>query len=346
MNEAWTPQEIAAAETTLRDVLAGSLVMPVVLVAHEIGLYDFLGQKARSLAEVCERFQLEPRAAEGMLSMCASAGILQQDQGRFELCALGRLFFLEDSPYSFGAYWDMLLKRRALFSYDSIKDALLSGTPSFDRVFQTTPHSEEEGWAEAFTAAMHARGQAPARVWPTRVDLSEHRVMLDIGGGSGVYSLEAVRKWPELSAVVLEREPVCPAAQIFIDKAGLQNRVRTQPGDFWAEAELPQADLHFYSEVFHNHSLEQCRLLSQKSFHQLPPGGRIMIHEMLLDEEKNGPLVAAAASVNMLVWSPVGKQHTFKELRAVLEGVGFQQVETTASSGYFSITSARKRTEC
>ena len=65
MNEAWTPQEIAAAETTLRDLLAGSLVMPVVLVAHEIGLYDFLGQKARSLAEVCERFQLEPRAAEG-----------------------------------------------------------------------------------------------------------------------------------------------------------------------------------------------------------------------------------------------------------------------------------------
>ena len=346
MNQASTPEELATAETSLRDLLAASLVMPVVLVAHEIGVYEFLGQQARNLTEVCERFKLEPRAAEGMLSMCAAAGLLHHYEGRFELCSLGRMFFLNDSPYSFGAYWDMLLKRRALFSYDSIKDAILSGTPSFDRIFQTTPHSEEEGWAEAFTAAMHARGQAPARVWPTRVDLSEHRVMLDIGGGSGVYSLEAVRKWPDLSAVVLEREPVCPAAQIFINKAGLQDRVRTHPGDFWAEVDLPQADLHFYSEVFHNHSLEQCRLLSQKSFAQLPPGGRIMIHEMLLDEEKNGPLVAAAASVNMLVWSPVGKQHTFKELKAILEGVGFQQVETTASSGYFSVTSARKVAQC
>jgi len=88
--------------------------------------------------------------------------------------------------------------------------------------------------------------------------------------------------------------------------------------------------------------LAQCRALARRSFHELPAGGRLLVHEMLLDDDRTGPVPVAAASLNMLLWSSTGKQHTRHELAHILSEVGFEEVRTVGTCGYFSLTDARK----
>ena len=47
---------------------------------------------------------------------------------------------------------------------------------------------------------------------------------------------------------------------------------------------------HFYSNIFHDWPPEKCSFLTRKSFDALPPGGRLVVHEMLYDDDKKGPL--------------------------------------------------------
>jgi hypothetical protein len=69
-------------------------------------------------------------------------------------------------------------------------------------------HEEQDELARKFTRTMHSASMAPASGWPGKVNLAEHRVMLDVAGGSGAHSIGAVDRWPKLSAVVFDTASV------------------------------------------------------------------------------------------------------------------------------------------
>jgi protein-L-isoaspartate O-methyltransferase len=120
----------------------------------------------------------------------------------------------------------------------------------------------------------------PALAWPEVVDLSQHKRMLDIGGGSGAHCIGATLRWLHLHALVFDMAPVCEVAEEFISRYGLQNRIRTHVGDLWNDP-FPPADLHFYSMIYHDWPPEKCRFLTRKSFESLKSGGRILTRETL-----------------------------------------------------------------
>ena len=107
----------------------------------------------------------------------------------------------------------------------------------------------------------------------------------------------------------------------------------------WEDA-FPEADLHFYSNIYHDWSPDKGRLLTEKSFQSLPPGGRIIIHETLYDDDKTGPFPAAAYSMGMLGWSLDGAQYSGLELSTMLTAAGFHDIRVQQTFGYASIVQA------
>jgi acetylserotonin N-methyltransferase len=101
-------------------------------------------------------------------------------------------------------------------------------------------------------------------------------------------------------------------------------------------------DAHFFSNIFHDWSDDTCRLLARKSFEALPSGGRILLHEMLMDDDGAGPWPVAAFSLLMLIGTK-GRQYSLPELAEFLASAGFVDVESArSSSGYYSLVNARK----
>jgi acetylserotonin N-methyltransferase len=168
------------------------------------------------------------------------------------------------------------------------------------------------------------------------------RSLLDVGGGSGIFAIELARANAALAATVMEIDAVCKEADKYIAAAGLGGRVKTQAVNMF-EQEWPRGhDAHFFSNIFHDWSDPTCRLLAKKSFAALQPGGRIFLHEMLMDDDGCGPLVASAFSVMMLLGTR-GRQYTLPELRGFLEGAGFTDVDAVRTGGgYYSLVTARK----
>src|SRR5262249_55280559 len=140
--------------------------------------------------------------------------------------------------------------------------------------------------------------------------------------------------------IVFDAAPVCEVAAEFIADYGLQTRIRAHAGDLWTDP-FPPADVHFYSMIYHDWTPEKCRFLTRKSFESLRPGGHILIHEMLYNDEKTGPFPVAAFSMIMLGWTE-GEQYSGREISEMLCAAGFRNIQVKATFGYWGIVTAQK----
>lgn len=326
-----------------RDIIFGIYGYPAVLVAHDLKLFPLLGERPCTLPEVCGKLGLDPRPAQALLTVCTALELVYVEGDRYALTPLAEDYFLDRSPTYLGGLLDLMTANYAMFSFEKVKQAVLTNDPQVYRGQNwIKSHSEQADRSRAFTRAMHNLSMGPALVWPDVVDLDEHRLMLDIGGGSGAHSIGVTQRWHRLHATVFDLAPVCDVAAEFVARHGLQHRIGTQVGDMWSETAFPPADLHFYSQICHDWPPEKCRFLTRKSFQSLASGGRIILHEILYNDEKTGPFAAAAVSINMLLWTEGGRQYSGRELCAMLSDAGFTDLKVQPTFGYWSIVSGRK----
>ena len=321
------------------DVVAGLVGYQAFLVAYDLGLFSYLNEGPKSFVEISKNLGIEERPTEAILSTCVNLEFVKKNGLSYELTEVSKIYLIESSPFYFGAAYDLIINN--FMGYKDIKKAVLTDKPiayGKEDIFEA--HEKQEQLAKNFTRAMHSASMAPALCWPGKIDLSKHSNFLDIGGGSGAHTVGVLSKWNNLSGMVLEIAPVCEVCEEVFVEYRLSSRAKTFIGDFW-KCDYPDADVHFYSQIFHDWPKDKCKFLANKSFESLPEGGKIIIHEILMNDDKTGPFMAAAASVAMVGWTE-GKQYTGKELEKILLDAGFRSIEVKPALGYWSVVIGTK----
>ena len=122
-----------------------------------------LALQPQSLAEICETLQIKRRAAEALVSMNVSLGLLHINNGAYTLTQLALDYLLENSPIYIGGVLDIIIANIQIYSFDSIKQAVLTNTSqvySGKKIFQA--HEEQVTLARTFTKGMHNHSMAAA----------------------------------------------------------------------------------------------------------------------------------------------------------------------------------------
>ena len=183
-----------------------------------------------------------------------------------------------------------------------------------------------EDWTVPFIAAMHQNAALRAPLVVQAVGTTGVKRLLDVGGGSGAYSIAFARSSPELSAEVFDLGTVVPIADRHIADAGLGDRVRTRVGDLTRDALGTGYDLVLLSAICHMLGPDGNRDLLGRARAALVPGGRVVIQDHVMEEDKTAPRAGALFAINMLVGTPSGGTYSEAEYRAFLENAGFSEV--------------------
>lgn len=333
-------------EKPMRDVQWGLVGGPTFYVAYDLGLFRQLAEQSMTLHQMANALGISARAAQALLSVSCSWGFVEKSDGEFSLSASGRVYLDPSSPTFMGTWLDG--QSRALqtqrMSYESIREAIVSDRPTGEwgqEIFNySAPEAIESDAALRVANNFQTLSLGPSTAWPQHVDLSKHRMILDIGGASGAHAMGATSRWPNLSGIVLDFEPVCDAAEKIIAGYGLTDSVKTYAGDMFKDP-FPDADVHFYSNILHDWPPERGAFLMRKSFDALESGGLVILHEMLFNDDKTGPPTVAAINLNMLR-TMMGQQYSGAELSDILEEAGFTNITTTQTFGYYSIVVGAK----
>lgn len=283
----------------------------VLLTAVELDLFTAVGEEA-SAAEVAARAGTHPRATEMLLNALVALGALTKTGDRFR-----------NTPATAGNQWAALMHTVHLWeTWSTLTESVRAGGPR--KRSETGDRGHQ--WLTAFIAAMHfyAAERAPAIV--NAVGAQGVRRMLDVGGGSGAYSIAFAKANPNLRAVILDLSPVLAIAQGHIRKAGLTKRIKTKPGDLRADALGKRYDLVLISAICHMLGPEENRDLFRRAFQALAPGGRVVVRDFILNPSKTAPRGAALFSLNMLVGTASGASYSQREYTAWLREAGFEDV--------------------
>jgi ubiquinone/menaquinone biosynthesis C-methylase UbiE len=177
-----------------------------------------------------------------------------------------------------------------------------------------------------FTEAMHSFSIQSGKAVAEAFDFSPYKELLDVGGGSGAYCIEAARRHPHLRAKVFDIPAALEIGREKIAEAGLSDRIETHSGDFFNQ-ELPKgSDVILLSMILHDWTPEKNRAILRKCFDALPPAGALIVSELMMDDDKGGPVPAALMSLNMLIETE-GRNYTWSEYTSWLKEIGFIEIK-------------------
>jgi acetylserotonin N-methyltransferase len=317
--------------------------LPCVTAADEVGTFTAISGEALSTANLAKKLDVDERALAIHLALLGALGMVEKREGRWRATALARTWM---HPEAEGYYGPMLSGfHDTMPLHGNMIETLRTGDKGSAHVTFVDEWERGELPLEAarnIAAFMHSHSVASSKAVARLPIFGEIGSLLDVGGGSGVFAIEMARANPRLTGTILEIASMCTAAQTYIDKAGAGDRVSTVAIDMFRELWPTGHDAHFFSNVYHDWSDKTCRLLAEKSFSALPAGGRIMLHEILMNDDGTGELVPAAFSMLMLLGTR-GKQFSLPELRSFLEGAGFIDIQSERTGcGWYSLVTARK----
>jgi predicted O-methyltransferase YrrM len=129
-----------------------------------------------------------------------------------------------------------------------------------------------------------------------------------------------------MKATLFDRPEVIEMARERFEKVGLLDRVTLISGDFYEDEFPDEHDLVFVSAIIHQNSPEQNVDLYKKAFRSLDKGGRIVIRDHVMEQDRIHPRDGAIFAVNMLMGTQGGDTYTYEEIKTDLLEAGFTDV--------------------
>jgi (2Fe-2S) ferredoxin/precorrin-6B methylase 2 len=292
----------------------------IMLTAVELDIFSAVRQGATA-SQVAAVIGAAPRSTEMLLNALTAMELLSKAGDRYRNTPLTERFLVAGSPNNIRM--SLMHSVQLWGRWSTMTDAVRKGSTVVER----KRSSEPDQWTTAFIAAMHSNASARAPQIIGAIDMSGVKRVLDVGGGSGAYSIAFAHAHSQLQVDILDLPAVVPLAQRNISEAGVTGQVHLRQADMLVDEFGVGYDLVFISQICHQFGPDQNRDLFAKSFRALNKGGRIVVQDFILESNRTSPKNAALFSLNMLVGTEKGSSYSEDDYRDWLNVGGFGEIE-------------------
>jgi 2-polyprenyl-3-methyl-5-hydroxy-6-metoxy-1,4-benzoquinol methylase len=168
--------------------------------------------------------------------------------------------------------------------------------------------------AAVMAAVLHADAHTPWKV-------------LDIAAGHGLFGITLAQRNPNAEIVAVDWPNVLEVATGNAQAAGVATRYRTIPGSAFAVEYGTGYDLALVTNFLHHFDPSTGVQLLRKVHAALAPEGRAVILELVPNDDRVTPPLAAMFALTMLATTPHGEAYPFSEYRRMLKDAGFSGSE-------------------
>lgn len=295
----------------------------VLFTALELDLFSCLEEGPQNITELAGRLSCDGRALEILLDALVAMELIGKTGADYANTDQSQQYLASQSDDYRGAILKHLHHTWSIWG--GLTETIKQGKPDIPSesfLFSDPQKNSDYIWG------MDNVGRDRAGTIRTVLDLSDCRKMLDLGCGAATYSISFLKKFPNLHSTLFDLPITMQVARENVEKNDLSERVTYCDGDFFKDKIGIDYDLVWISQILHGHDENRCRSLIEKSYMALAPGGQIVIHDFLLNDQKTGPYFAVLFAMHMLAVTESGRCYSDGEFRKWLEETGFINIQT------------------
>lgn len=281
--------------------------------AARCGVFGALRANRQTAAQVAQTCSLAAGPTELLLDALIPLGVVRKDGETYTLSQLA----------------EMLLSG----SYKNLGDEYWTHLPAFLQTGHPIAKMDDIAKSEAFyqtQAAVLGWMLGPAAECAAHTlagNLPPKAAILDIGAGSGVWSLTLAQQTADAHVTAVDWPTVLEVAAETAENLGLLNRLTTFAGNYH-QVEFPSGkfDLAILANVTHLETPEGNRALLTKVGHALKPGGQVAVIDVFPGQAE-GELNLSLYKLGLALRTQHGHVYSAQELGTILRDSGFGPAE-------------------
>ncbi len=335
--------EQRAAARQLVELIGGNWATQAIGVAAHLGLADHIATGITGVDALARACACDAPALNRLLRGLAALGVLRLDgDGRCSLTASGELLRC-DAPLGLNAHaqwWS----QQAWGVWSDLLGSVRTGQSTREREHGHKGFDHLDADAESarlFHRSMAELTRLVAADLATSPALPDSGVVMDLGGGHGELLAEVLRARPALRGVLFDLQHAVEGAHVHLRRAGVAERVKVTPGDFF-EA-LPQpVDVILLKSVLHDWNDRDAVRILRRAREAIAPEGRVLVIERVMPdmvEDRPEHRTTARSDLNMLVGLG-GCERTAADYDALLSAAGLSRRRLLPAAAAFSVIEA------
>lgn len=289
----------------------------------KLDIFTIIGTAHKTAEEIAMRIKGDLRGVSTLLNALAAMALLNKSEGRFSNTDFSEQYLIKTSPDYTG--FIIMHHHHLMASWAEMATSVLSGKPNRVSASDTDKESERE----SFLMGMFNIASGTAPMYSKMIDLSDCKHLLDLGGGPGTYAIHFCLNNPALKATVFDLPTTRQFAEKTIADFNLSGRIRFEEGSYLdKKTDFEQEyDAVWLSHILHGEGPADAESIVAKAVEALKSGGKILIHEFILDNTLDGPLFPALFALNMLIGTDQGQAYSEAQLRKIFEQCGISDVQ-------------------
>jgi hypothetical protein len=208
----------------ISQIAYGFMASKVLFAALDLDLFGSLAAAPKTSDQLAGDTGVLRERLEILLTACVGLGLLVKQGDTYANAPASQSYLVRSAPSYFGDYYRFQIDRQIYPAFERLREALHGRRAEFYRLM------DDPQEALSFSRGQHSGSLGPAVVLARTVDFKGARRLLDVGGGSGAFSITLCRRFPELRATILDFPSVQAAATAFVREAGMSERIDFIPG--------------------------------------------------------------------------------------------------------------------
>lgn len=301
--------------------------------ASELGLFEALTGSPATIDALAARTGLTRRAARISADAMVALGLLDRDGDTYRNSDTAAAFLTGATPAGLRPllrFWDKI----SYPNWTRFADALATGpAQEITRLDDELQQVAAEGIEAMLTG--------PAAALTAAVDFPARQRLLDVGGGTGSWSIAIARAHPHMRATVFELPAVAAVARTRIADTGLGSRIDVVAGDAM-DGGLPAGyDACLLANIIHYYSPAQNQQLLRHVRTATGPDGLLLLVDFWTDPTHTQPLMAALMAGEFAAHLANGDVYSTGEAREWLEPAGWRFLRHQPLAGPISLIAAQ-----
>ena len=335
---------VSSVETAeeVSNIAFGFMASKAMFAGLHLDVFTHLAAGPKTCENLSEIVGVPANRIVTLMNALNGVGLVELDGNLYANSLGAEAFLSRESKYDFGDYLRFQIDQQ-MYPFLGQLNEVLDGSLSSDAVDSYQHWMSNPEQAALYSNAQHSGSLGPGRTIARMVDLTGAKSLLDVAGGTGAMTIRLLEANPDLTSTIIDFPNVSEIGWRFITEANMTNRVRYIPSNALNVEWPSEQDALLMSYLFSGVPGEEVPRLVQYAFDSLVPGGKFLVHDFMVNDDRTGPVLAALWQLQHMAFTPDAHSVTAGWLKAEMKKVGFIDIQDIqVIQGLTQLVQARK----